>query len=757
LGITDVDPIRFNLLFERFINPSRIDLPDADLDFMTSRRHEVIEYIVNTYGQDRVATISNYTSLGAASAIRDVSRLHGLPPFEYACSKQVEKEHGVSLSLEESAESVPDIAKFKAERAEIWKHATRLEGNMRGLGQHAAGVIVAGEPIVNRAFVETRSDRRVVNWDKNTVEDWGLIKMDILGLSTLDVMKKAAEYIEERHDTEIDFLRIPLNEPDIMDAFGKGDTTGIFQFESSGMRRLLKDLAVSARLSFDDISAVTALYRPGPLDAGMVDEFVSVKQGKKEAFYEHPAMKVALTETYGVLTYQEQIMQVCRDLAGFTLVDADHVRKAMGKKDLEKMKGYKEQFILGAAASGMAETAAGLLWDKIEGFAGYCFNKSHSVEYSIISYWAMFLKVRYPHEFFAASMSVVDDNDKMGLLVLDARRCGLQIVPPDINLSSDRIEIDGDKLLAPFQSIKGISANTAAYIMQAKEAIKAGVYEETMLDGVSAGRVTIVEPARGFTSQKHFEDTLTALKIKGKCNIKHCGNMERVGVFASVTAGAIPAAHPDRLKDRIELMPGFTVDSVKADRGINAETEAITQILRVISDYRACDQCEFKGKMHPKPTIGKRPTFMMVFDSPNWKEEKAGRMLEGDSALYLREALKDVGLNANDGYFTALVKAAKPGDMKMIPTDTIVKCSGFIDREIAILKPPIIVAMGSNSIRKFAPGVKGSPAELAGKVIYDPKLDASIVFGFNLAQLVYDLGKVKLLQNICQKISELVE
>ena len=352
MGITDVDPIRFGLLFERFINPDRIDLPDADLDFMSSRRGDVIEYIVGKYGSENVAGISNYSTLGPASSIRDVSRVHGLNPLEYACSKQVEKEHGVSLSLEESAEKVPDIAKFKSERPIIWKHATKLEGCMRNLGKHAAGVIVAGEPVANRAVLLNREEGElpVVSWDKTIVEDWGLIKMDILGLSTLDVLRFATRYIRERHGKRINLLKVRLDDEEVLRAFGKGETVGVFQFEGAGMRKLLKDLATRAPLTFEDITAATALYRPGPIDAGLVDQFVAVKQGKMYPEYDHPTVEPALKETYGVITYQEQVMQVCRDLAGFTMTEADHIRKAMGKKDKEKMATYGEQFVAGAVA-----------------------------------------------------------------------------------------------------------------------------------------------------------------------------------------------------------------------------------------------------------------------------------------------------------------------------------------------------------------------------------------------------------------------
>jgi DNA polymerase III subunit alpha len=350
MGITDVDPIRFNLLFERFINPERLDLPDADLDFMSKRRHEVIDYIAEHFGRENVAGVSNYNTMGAAGVMRDTSRVHELNPFDYACSKQMEKQHGVALSLEDSAAVVPEIDKFKGTYPGLWKHMVNLEGAARGLGQHAAGVIVAGEPIINRAVVETRTGGPVCNWDKRTVEDFGLIKMDILGLTNLDVMKLASTYIKERHGKTVDFLRLPLDDKRVLEAFGRGDTTGVFQFESPGMRRLLREMALSGSVTFDDLVAVVALYRPGPLDAGLCDDYVAIKQGAKTVTYEHWSVEAALEPTFGVMVYQEQVMQVSRDLSGFSLAEADGLRKAIGKKDKEKMKEQRDRFIEGAVA-----------------------------------------------------------------------------------------------------------------------------------------------------------------------------------------------------------------------------------------------------------------------------------------------------------------------------------------------------------------------------------------------------------------------
>lgn len=740
MGITDVDPIRFGLIFERFINPDRIDLPDADLDFMSSRRHEVIEYIVDKYGRDKVAGISNYATLGPASALRDTSRMFGLLPIEYACSKQVEKEHGVSLSLEESAATVPDIAKFKAGHPVIWKHATTLEGCIRNLGQHAAGVIVAAEPIANRAVLLGREEDQlpVVNWDKNIVEEFGLIKMDVLGLRTLDVINAALSYIEERHSTRIDLLSIPLDDHEVLKAFGQGETVGVFQFEGGGMRKLLKDLAVMQPLTFEDLSAATALFRPGPIDAGLVDRFVQVKQGVAEPEYDHKLVEPALKETYGVITYQEQVMQVCRDLCGFSLTEADHVRKAMGKKDKVKMAEYREKFVAGAQASGMREYDAEALWDKIEGFAGYAFNKSHSVEYSIISYWTMWLKVKYPVEFYAAAMSIVDDEEKVSSLVIDARKIGIEVMPPDINISTDRIEIASDKLIyVPFQAVKGISTKVAGHILEARKAL-------------------VEKGGKHFASVEEFEETLSELGIKGKVNARHRANLDAVGAFASIQSGALKPLAVERLKDRINLMPGFTVDAVKATRGISEDRLAKIKVMEIVGEVNRCDKCSMKGKPHASPALGKTPKFMMVFDSPTYGEGQEGRMLAGDQGAAVKMALKDAGLSVQDGYFTSLVRSPKPKEAKSLSNEQIIACSEYLNREIEALKPPVIIAMGSNAIRHFAPGVKGSPAELAGKVIYREDLDASIVFGINPGSIFFDASKVVHVQESIRKLSELV-
>lgn len=734
IGITDVDPIRFNLLFERFINPERLDLPDADLDFMSTRRHEVITYLAEKYGKDRVAGISNFSTLASASALRDTGRVYELDNLTLSATKLVPKEHGQSYNLSDAAKAVPELEKFRDEQSEVWGHALKLEGVMRSFGKHAAGVVVAGEPLVNRAVVETRNaddEVPVVNWDKRFVEEWGLVKMDILGLSTLDVLEIARQYIKERHGKNISYVNLPLEEPDIMEAFARGDTTGVFQFESGGMRKLLGDLAKGGPLTFEDITAATALYRPGPMDSGLMEDFVQIKQGNRSPYYEHPNMEAALKDTYSVIVYQEQVMQLAVDLAGFSRTEADHLRKAMGKKDKDKMAAMRDQWIKGCdAKSGMADDVAGDLFDKIEAFAGYGFNRSHAVEYSVISYWTMWLRVRYPAEYFAACLSIVGE-DKLTGLVNDARDYGIELLPPDINLSSDRFTIPDDKhLLAPFSAVKGISENTARRIVE--------------LRNIEGGK---------FRDLAHFEAVCT--KVGSKVNVKVRGVLDLVGALVPLDPSQKPPRDMSRRKDQIELMPGLMVDTVKADRTTDTKEPFLrSKIIHIIQDYRGCQGCDLHTQPHPAARMGGTVKFMVVSDCPTWQEEKADKFLEGDAANSVKQAIKAAGLKPGDGYFTSLVKAKK--NDKFLTNAQINGCAQFFDRELELIRPPIIVALGSAAIKRLLPGVKGSTAELAGKVIFDPKLDASIVCGINAQQVHFDASKQVILDEVFAKVADIL-
>ena len=730
MDITDVDPLRFGLLFERFINPERIDLPDADLDFMSSRRMEVVNYLKDKYGEDHVAGVSNYSTLASASALRDTGRVFGIKPYDLTCTKLVPKEHGNPISLEKAAEKVPDIDKFKADNPEIWSHAIKLEGAMRGYGQHAAGIIVADDVISNRASVETRAGSAVVNWDKRVVEDWGLVKVDILGLSTLDILKKAADRIYNETGKKIVYTDLPLDDPKVLKEFGKGNTIGVFQFESSGMRKLLTDLAESSDLTFDDLSAVTSLYRPGPLDAGLCDDYIAIRKGLKSEFYEHENIRPSLEETKSVIVYQEQVMQISRDLCGFTLPEADHLRKAMGKKDMAKMKEWKDKFINGAKdKSGMDGLNAATLWDKIEGFAAYAFNKSHSVEYSIISYWTMWLKTYYPLHFYAACLSIVGE-DKLKGIVTDAAKNGVKVLPPDINFSSNDYEIkSGTEIVAPFSAIKGISENVGNYILKSRK--KAGGQFETL---------------------ESFESNINTTKV----NVRHRANLSKVGALYELEK-SLPPTHTDRLKDQIELLPGIVIATVKADRKTDVKDKFLrAKIIHTINELKDCKDCPLSSQPHPTPGMGNRAVkFMVVYDNPNYKEGKADRIFTGDRATIVKEVMKEYGINPSEGYYTSLVKGV-PEQGNKIGNAEIIQCSKYIDREVELIKPSVIITLGTESMKYFVPEVKKSSLELSGSFVYDKEKDATIVFGINPSMLYFDSTRIEQLKKTFEVVSEII-
>lgn len=734
MGIADVDPIRFNLLFERFINPDRLDLPDADLDFMSTRRGEVIDYLVNKYGIDRVAGITNYGTLASASALRDCGRVYGLSSHELSATRYVPKENGSSFTLTDAAAAVPEIEQFKNAHPDVWNHATGLEGVMRSLGKHAAGIIVADEPIGNRAVVETRSGMSLVNWDRNSVESWGLVKMDILGLSTLDTLGVAINYIKENHKINLKLLDLPIDDYETMREFALGRTVGVFQMESGGMRHTLKELAKGGALTFEDICATTALYRPGPMESGMLETYLRFKQGLEDPDYDHSKMKPALEVTGGVFIYQEQVMQVARDLAGYTMADADKLRKIMGKKQRDEMEKQREKFVSGCVKySEMNERRAGDLFDKIDKFAGYGFNRAHSVEYSVITYWCMYLKTHYSAEFFAAMLTTVDKEEKLQAALIDAARYSIFVVPPDINLSTNRFEFRQEDeeihLVAPFNKLKGLSDKSSEAILEAR-ALAGGKFKD---------RADLLKNVR-----------------RRNCTIKHIGILEKVGAFAYLEPGTLAVRHPDRLKDQIELLPGLITEFVKSDRTtkLNDITIASSALIRGI---KGCEACSLKDEEHCIPIAGSKIKFMVITDSPNSSEIEAGKALQGNNCKFMTAAIKEARLSKSNGYYTHLVKVAKSKESKVFANEVLLNCTKFIDEEIRIVNPGVIVAMGGATIRHFFPDIKGSWSELCGRVIYHKELNASIVLGVNPAMAYFREEVVGMMVDIFNKVNQIVD
>ena len=478
LKITELDPIQYDLLFERFLNPDRVSMPDVDIDIQDTRRDEVIAYCAQKYGSERVANIVTFGRMFARNAVRDVARVLQVPYVEAdrlaKMLPQPVQGHHIPL-----AESIKNDADLKREYADnetsrmVLDQALRLEGTVRSHGVHAAGVVIAPDDIVKFAPLEM-AQKGVVStqYPKDPIEDLGLLKMDFLGLSNLTIINNALRIIRKVYKHDININTIPLNDPATYTLFQAGDTTGVFQLESAGMKRYLKELRPSV---FEDIVAMVALYRPGPMQ--FIDEFIARKHGEKAITYLHPSMENALKNTYGVLVYQEQVMQISKEVCGFSGGEADTLRKAIGKKKIDIMRKMKDKMIAGAQkVSGIDQATMEIFWKQLEDFAAYCFNKSHAACYGLIAYQTAYLKAHYPSAFMAALMtSDYDDTDRLAIEITECKHMGIAVLPPDVNESFAEFAVvhkaDGDKDPIRFgmTAIKNVGGNAVEEILRSRE------------------------------------------------------------------------------------------------------------------------------------------------------------------------------------------------------------------------------------------------------------------------------------------------
>ncbi len=452
LEITDIDPMPYGLLFERFLNPERVSMPDIDMDFCQARRQEILNYVINKYGRVNVAQIITFGKLQAKGVIRDVARVLDMPYSQAdAMAKLIPDELGINLTKSyEKEPKIKELCDSNPLAKRTWDYALALEGLNRNAGTHAAGVVISNEPLWKKTpiFKPTGQDTLATQYNGKYVEDVDLIKFDFLGLKTLTVIEEALQLIEKRHGKRIDFIKEDINDRAVYDYISTGDTLGLFQIESAGMQDLAKKLKPSG---FEDIIAMLALYRPGPMESGMLDDFVERKHGRAEITYMFPELEPILKPTYGVIVYQEQVMQIVQTIGGFSLGGADLVRRAMGKKIKEEMDKLKEEFAIGAGKKGFNMGVARELFDLIVKFAGYGFNKSHSAAYAMITFYTSFLKYYYPTEFMAAILTLEKNNtDKVVKYVDELKRLNITLRPPNINRSDlvfQADEIDGEKIV----------------------------------------------------------------------------------------------------------------------------------------------------------------------------------------------------------------------------------------------------------------------------------------------------------------------
>ncbi|MGH9742666.1 MAG: DNA polymerase III subunit alpha, partial [Candidatus Acidiferrum sp.] len=469
LRITDVDPLQYNLLFERFLNPERVSLPDIDIDFCMRRRGEVIEYVTQKYGRENVAQIITFGTMAAKAAVKDVGRAMDIPYGEVdRLAKMIPTTLGIDLetALAEAPQLKSAISSDEKLK-DLMSVALRLEGLARHASTHAAGVVISPRPLTDVVPVyKTNRDEITTQYDMNALERIGLLKMDFLGLTTLTVLCDTVRMIEKNRSVKVDIDNLTLDDAETYKLFARGDTTAIFQFESHGMRDILRRYQPTR---IEDLTALNALYRPGPIQGGMIDDFISRKTGKTKVSYELPQLKGILDETYGVILYQEQVMQIANLLASFSLGEADILRRAMGKKKKEEMAAQRAKFIAGCLTNKVSEKKAERIFNLMEEFAGYGFNKSHSCAYALLAYQTAYLKTHYPVEFMAALLTSETGNaEKAVKYINEARGMSISILPPDVNESDLYFTPLGESIRFGLAAIKNVGENTAKAIRDSR-------------------------------------------------------------------------------------------------------------------------------------------------------------------------------------------------------------------------------------------------------------------------------------------------
>jgi DNA polymerase-3 subunit alpha len=473
LAITDIDPLQNELLFERFLNPERISMPDIDIDFCMNRRGEVIDYVTRKYGREQVAQIITFGTMAAKAAIKDVGRAMDIPYNEVdRIAKMVPTT--LNITLDEALKESPGLQtayENEPQVRELLDTARKLEGLVRNAGVHAAGVVIAPEPLTNLVPLHrTKNEEIVTAFDMKAIEKMGLLKMDFLGLTTLTIVDDALKLIEQREGKPIDLNQIALDDPRTYEkVFYTGLTSGVFQFESHGMRDVLRRYKPN---TVEDLTALNALYRPGPIQGGMIDDFIERKHGRRKVEYELPELEAILKETLGVIVYQEQVMQIANKLAGYSLGEADLLRRAMGKKIAEEMAAQRERFVKGALERGFPEKKVVHIFDLMEQFAGYGFNKSHSAAYALLAYHTAWLKTHYPVEFMAALLtSQVGSTDSVVKYINECREMGIPVEAPDINVSDAYFTPHGNAIRFGLAAVKNVGQNAIDSIVVARKQV----------------------------------------------------------------------------------------------------------------------------------------------------------------------------------------------------------------------------------------------------------------------------------------------
>jgi DNA polymerase-3 subunit alpha len=697
LNITQIDPIKHSLYFERFMNPERIDLPDIDIDFQDNRRHEVFDYIKRKYGEQNVAHISTFGYLLPKNAFRDVCRVFGVNIQQVnILSKQIE---GIN-----SFDEVPDLIAFGKKYPQVIEQIKKLIGTIRQVGVHAAGIVISSQPINNVGYLERRGSNGgeifVVNWDKNVAEYVGLLKIDVLGLTTLTTLNKAKELVKKRHNKEIDISKIDIEDEKPYALSKHGATVGIFQFEGDTMRSLLRALSAD---NFNLITDATALIRPGSFSSGQTDFYVKVQRGDEYPHYDVPQLKPILEETNSVMVYQEQIMRIFVELGGFSWAHADKMRKIIGKKlGEDEFNKHKGDFISGCVERGIDENVASQIFEKMAKFASYSFNKAHAVGYSYISYYCMFFKYYFPLEYMCALLTTaIENSDNVEKYAKEAKKLGIEIELPDINRSTKEFVIDYEKkaLIPPFSVIKGFGDSTV----------------EAIIDERNKGG--------SFLSLGDFLNRINKVKV----NKAKQQALVDAGAFMRLGEGY--GSH----KRLTELLPFFNETPTLKLELQRFDVKELGVTLSGVAKYFQDDGLPFLN-----PYLGANYSGLMFINNAPKSETEH---FSYDGTKYLLKALDNIGIKKSQIYYTSLLKHCFYNYKEEMPKDYQALCKEVLLKEIAIIRPKLIVNFCSDIIADLHQ--KDKMSNLVEKIIYNKTFDAYVLFSWSPQFASYRGGEIE--------------
>ncbi|HWZ96943.1 MAG TPA: DNA polymerase III subunit alpha [Candidatus Dormibacteraeota bacterium] len=626
LRITDVDPLQYNLLFERFLNPERVSMPDIDIDFCMRRRGELIEYVTQKYGRENVAQIITFGTMAAKAAIKDVGRAMDISYSEVdRIAKMVPTTLGIELddALKE-APQLKSAINADEKLKDLMAVALRLEGLARHASTHAAGVVISPAPLTDLVPIyKTSRDEVTTQYDMNALERIGLLKMDFLGLTTLTVLQDAVRMVEQNRGMQLDLENLVLDDEATYKLFSRGDTTAIFQFESHGMRDILRRYQPTR---IEDLTALNALYRPGPIQGGMIDDFINRKHGKTKVAYELPQLQDILQETYGVILYQEQVMQIANRLASFSLGEADILRRAMGKKKKEEMAAQRAKFLDGCAKNKIPEKKAERIFNLMEEFAGYGFNKSHSCAYALLAYQTAYMKAHYPVEFMAALLTSETGNaDKQVKYINEARGMSISILPPDVNESDLYFTPVGESIRFGLAAIKNVGENTAKAIRDSRteqgefkalydfcERIESRFLNKRVFESlIKSGAMDSVGPREAMLAS--VDDAINALQRASR--IRESGQH---GLFGG---GSAPAAAPFELRDAAPCSEEERLASEYAMLGFYVSGHPLEKYASRLEEWKVVSLGQVEGERNGKEI----PVAVLIVGTRPMRSKKGAR------------------------------------------------------------------------------------------------------------------------------------